>query len=195
MNKLLQKDNNLQTDRKMLIKQSALKIFALYGYKNAKTSVIATEANVSEGLIFRHFHSKAELFLQIIEGLMIESESELSSLQFFPGTPYQLLTLLTEKMLDENHKYAFMIIQQARKDNEVPEKVTELLSTYSPDYLIDLLIPIFIKGQESGEFLKEDPRKLLVWYFNVINSLTIQDLVDKKFGLPTTEFLMKMLKV
>ncbi|PEK98528.1 TetR family transcriptional regulator [Bacillus sp. AFS017336] len=195
MNKLLQKDNNLQTDRKMLIKQSALKIFALYGYKNAKTSVIATEANVSEGLIFRHFHSKAELFLQIIEGLMIESESELSSLQFFPGTPYQLLTLLTEKMLDENHKYAFMIIQQAKKDNEVPEKVTELLSTYSPDYLIDLLIPIFIKGQESGEFLKEDPRKLLVWYFNVINSLTIQDLVDKKFGLPTTEFLMKMLKV
>ncbi|WP_373605042.1 TetR/AcrR family transcriptional regulator [Bacillus sp. AFS002410] len=192
---MLQKDNNLQTDRKMLIKQSALKIFALYGYKNAKTSVIATEANVSEGLIFRHFHSKAELFLQIIEGLMIESESELSSLQFFPGTPYQLLTLLTEKMLDENHKYAFMIIQQARKDNEVPEKVTELLSTYSPDYLIDLLIPIFIKGQESGEFLKEDPRKLLVWYFNVINSLTIQDLVDKKFGLPTTEFLMKMLKV
>ncbi|WP_373605011.1 TetR/AcrR family transcriptional regulator [Bacillus sp. AFS017336] len=192
---MLQKDNNLQTDRKMLIKQSALKIFALYGYKNAKTSVIATEANVSEGLIFRHFHSKAELFLQIIEGLMIESESELSSLQFFPGTPYQLLTLLTEKMLDENHKYAFMIIQQAKKDNEVPEKVTELLSTYSPDYLIDLLIPIFIKGQESGEFLKEDPRKLLVWYFNVINSLTIQDLVDKKFGLPTTEFLMKMLKV
>ena len=194
MNKLFQKDNNLQTDRKMLIEQSALKIFALYGYKNAKTSVIATEANVSEGLIFRHFHSKAELFFHIIKGLMIESESELSSLQFFPGTPYQLLTLLTEKMLDENHKYAFMIIQQARKDNEVPEKVTELLSTYSPDYLIDLLIPIFIKGQESGEFLKDDPRKLLVWYFNVINSLTIQDLVDNKFGLPTTDFLMKMLK-
>jgi hypothetical protein len=97
-------------------------------------------------------------------------------------------------MLDENHKYAFMIIQQARKNTEVPEKVTELLSKYSPDYLIDLLIPIVIKGQESGEFLKEDPRKILVWYFNVINSLTIQDLVDNKFGLPTADFLMKMLR-
>jgi len=180
VSKLLPKENNQQTDRKVLIKQSALKIFALNGYKNTKTSVIATEANVSEGLIFRHFQSKAELFFQIIEGLMIESQSELSTLQFFQGTPYELLELLTEKMLDENHKYAFMIIQQARKNTEVPEKVTELLSKYSPDYLIDLLIPIFVKGQESGEFLNEDPRKILVWYFNVINSLTIQDLVDNK---------------
>ncbi|MEH7351072.1 TetR/AcrR family transcriptional regulator [Gottfriedia acidiceleris] len=191
---MLPKDDNQQTDRKVLIKQSALKIFAMYGYKNTKTSVIATEAKVSEGLIFRHFQSKAELFFQIIEGLVLESERELSSLQFFQGTPYQLLKLLTEKMLDDNHKYAFMIVQQARKKTEVPDKVTELLSKYSPDYLIDLLVPIFIKGQESGEFLKEDPRKILVWYINVINSLTIQDLVDDKFGLPTPDFLMKMLK-
>ncbi|PGL68948.1 TetR family transcriptional regulator [Bacillus sp. AFS055030] len=194
MSKLLPKDDNQQTDRKVLIKQSALKIFALNGYKNTKTSVIANEANVSEGLIFRHFQSKAELFFQIIESLMIESQSELSSLQFFQGTPYQLLKLLTEKMLDEDHKYAFMIIEQARKNTEVPEKVTELLSKYSPDYLIDLLIPIFIKGQENGELINEDPRKILVWYFNVINSLTIQDLVDNKFGLPSSDFLMKLLK-
>ncbi|MEE6452778.1 hypothetical protein RAH41_19620 [Gottfriedia acidiceleris] len=72
--------------------------------------------------------------------------------------------------------------------------MTEFLLNYSPDYLIDLLIPIYIKGQESGEFLKEDPRKILVWYFNVINSLTIQDLVDNIFGIPTPDFLMKMLK-
>ncbi|MEH6938301.1 TetR/AcrR family transcriptional regulator [Bacillus sp. JJ664] len=192
---MLEKDSNPQTDRKELIKQAALKNFALNGYKNTKTSVIATEANVSEGLIFRHFHSKAELFFKIIEGLMIESQSELSSLSSFPGSPYQQLKMLTEHMLDDNHKYAFMIIQQARNDKEVPEKVTDLLSKYSPDYIIDLLIPIFIKGQENGEFvLVENPRKLLVWYFNVINSLTIQDQVDPQFGLPTPDFLMKMLK-
>lgn len=192
---MLEKDFNPQTDRKELIKQAALKNFALNGYKNTKTSAIAADANVSEGLIFRHFHSKAELFFQIIEGLMIESQSELSSLSSFLGSPYQLLKGLTEQMLDENHKYAFMIIQQARNEKGIPEKVTDLLSKYSPDYLIDLLIPIFINGQERGEFVQvEEPRKILVWYFNVINSLTIQDQVDPQFGLPTSDYLMKMLK-
>ncbi|MET3194139.1 TetR/AcrR family transcriptional regulator [Bacillus sp. OAE603] len=191
---MLEKSSNLQADRKELIKQAALKNFALNGYKNTKTSVIASEANVSEGLIFRHFQSKAELFFQIIEGLMIESQIELSSLSTFPGSPYQLLKMLTEQMLDENHKYSFMIIQQARNDKGIPEKVADLFAKYSPDYLIDLLIPIFIKGQENGEFVQvEDPRKLLVWYFNVINSLTIQDQVDPQFGLPTPDFLMKLL--
>jgi AcrR family transcriptional regulator len=181
-------------ERKELIKQAAIKIFAQYGYKNAKTNIIAAEANVSEGLIFRHFHSKAKLFYQIIEELMNESHRELSSLQHFPGTPFELIKLLTENMLDENHKFSFMIIQQARKKNEVPERVSELFEKHSPDYLIDLLIPIFIKGQEIGEFLIGDPRKLLVWYFSIINSITIQDQLDQQYGLPNVDFLINLLK-
>jgi AcrR family transcriptional regulator len=182
-----------QSNRKEIIKKSALKIFAQYGYKDTKTSMIASEAKVSEGLIFRHFYSKAQLFTGIIEELMFESQRQLNALQFLPGTPYQQIKALTERMLDENHKYSFMIVHQARKKEAVPTEINEIFTKYSPDYLIEILVPIFKKGQEMGEFSEGDPRKQLVWYFNIINSITMQEQVDGQFGLPNVEMLMKFL--
>ncbi len=182
-----------QLNRKEIIKLTAIKIFAQYGYKETKTKIIATEANVSEGLIFRHFHSKSQLFAEIIELLMSQSHQNLRALQSFPGTPYQQIKALTEMMLDENHRYSFMIIQQARKSDAVPKEVTEILAKYPPDELLEMLVPFFEKGQREGVFAKGDPRKLLTWYFNIINSLTMQEPVDDQFGLPDTEMLMKFI--
>ncbi len=180
-------------NRKDMIKSAAIKIFAQLGYKETKTKMISTEANVSEGLLFRHYHSKAQLFTEIIEELMSQSHRNLSRLHLFPGTPYQQIKALTEMMLDEEHRYSFMIVQQARKTGVVPSEVNEILAKYAPDELIELLIPIFEKGQVEGVFAQGDPKNLLSWYFNIINCLIMQEPVDDGFGLPNAEMLMKFL--
>ncbi|MGG3571420.1 TetR/AcrR family transcriptional regulator [Bacillus gobiensis] len=186
--------DQIRDERREQIKQAALKVFARRGYTGTKTSMIAAEASISEGLIYRYFNSKKELFITIIQEMMEESKRELEHIEHLPGTPFEQIRNLTLNMLDENNKFAFMLIQRSRKADDVPEKVAQIFEQHSTNVLIDLLVPIFIKGQNSGEFTLGEPRKLLTWYFSIINSLIIQDQVDEEYGLPDVDVLMRILK-
>ena len=55
------------TEKKEKILEVALKLFAENGYTATPTSKVAKEANVSEGLIFRHYTSKEGLLNAIME--------------------------------------------------------------------------------------------------------------------------------
>ena len=54
------------TEKKELILETALKLFAERGFDTTPTSQIAKEAGVSEGLIFRHFTNKEGLMDAIL---------------------------------------------------------------------------------------------------------------------------------
>ncbi len=49
------------------ILKSAMHNFAIHGYRATKTDVIAQEADVSKGIIFRYYGSKAELFVTALQ--------------------------------------------------------------------------------------------------------------------------------
>lgn len=55
------------TEKQNKILEAALKLFAELGYSATSTSKIAKEAEVSEGLIFRHFKNKEGLLTAILE--------------------------------------------------------------------------------------------------------------------------------
>ncbi|WP_191561296.1 hypothetical protein [Metabacillus idriensis] len=67
------------------------------------------------------------------------------------------------------------------------------LEQHSSNGLINMLIPIFVKGQEAGEFSEGDPRELLYWYFHIISSLIMQDPDNEGYGLPSADILMRIL--
>ena len=48
-------------DRKVRIMQASMQLFVERGFHNTSTRIIAEQAGVSEGLIFRHFRSKDTL--------------------------------------------------------------------------------------------------------------------------------------
>ena len=54
------------SDRKETIVSTALRLFAERGYETTPTSLIAKEAGVSEGLVFRHFENKEGLLAAIL---------------------------------------------------------------------------------------------------------------------------------
>lgn len=54
------------TDKQENILKTALELFANHGFNAISTNKIAKEANVSEGLIFRHFGSKKGLLEAIL---------------------------------------------------------------------------------------------------------------------------------
>lgn len=53
----------LDAQRRDAILNAALKEFAVRGYDNASTNVIAKEAGISKALMFHYVSSKQELFL------------------------------------------------------------------------------------------------------------------------------------
>jgi AcrR family transcriptional regulator len=185
--------DQIRDERTEQIKQAALKVFARRGYTGTKTSMIAKEAIISEGLIYRYFNSKEELFITLVQELMEEARRELKYVGYLPGTPFEQIRTLTKNMLDENNMYAFMLMERARKADDVPEKVTQIFKEVSTNVLIDPIIPIFVKGQESGEFSAGEPRRMLSWYFTIINSLLTQEEIDEEYGLPDVNVLLRIL--
>ncbi|TWB25663.1 TetR family transcriptional regulator [Nitrospirillum bahiense] len=60
----------LSADRRALILEAAIRVFAEHGFDGAKTHRIAAEAQVSEALIFRHFPSKETLYRSVLRKLI-----------------------------------------------------------------------------------------------------------------------------
>ncbi|WP_284035525.1 TetR/AcrR family transcriptional regulator [Neobacillus sp. 114] len=185
--------DQIRDERREQIKQAALKMFARRGYTGTKTSMIAKEASISEGLIYRYFNSKEELFITLVQELMEEARRELKNVGYLPGTPFEQIRTLTKHMLDEDNMHAFMLMERARTAEDVPEKVTQIFEGVSTNVLIEPIIPIFVKGQESGEFSPGEPRMMLSWYFTIINSLLTQDEIDEEYGLPNVDVLIRIL--
>lgn len=60
------------------ILEAALALFAEKGFASASTGAIARQAGVAEGLIFKHFRSKKELFLKLVRPLVLDAFFPLS---------------------------------------------------------------------------------------------------------------------
>lgn len=54
-------------ERKVQLLNTAAKVFATHGYTGTTTSELAKAAGVSEPIIYRHFKSKRDLFIALIE--------------------------------------------------------------------------------------------------------------------------------
>lgn len=186
--------DHIHDKRKEQIKRAALKIFAHRGIAGTKMSMIASEAGISQGLTYRYFDSKEELFTVLVQEALEEAQVAVRNLRYVPGTPLEQIKTLTITMLDENHKHFFLLIQQTQESDEVPVKAKQLLEHYSSKDTIEQLIPIFIKGQQIGEFCAGDPYRLLFLYFSVITGLMLQDVqTDEAHWLQEVDTLMKIL--
>ncbi|GIN84345.1 hypothetical protein J6TS2_07310 [Heyndrickxia sporothermodurans] len=181
--------------RKKQIKKAALKVFAQHGIVRAKMNMIASEAGISQGLTYRYFNSKEELFTILVKEALVESESAIDNISQLPGTPMERIKTFTNRMLEEDHKYSFLLIQHAQTSADVPTEVKKIFDQYSVEKTIDKLIPLFKEGQQLGEFCKGDPQKMLFLYFSVITGIMLQDIqTSESFWLKEVDTLIKIIK-
>jgi len=167
--------DHVNDERREQIKKAALKVFARRGVAGTKMSMIAAEAGISQGLSYRYFSSKEELFTILVQEAVEEAQASIKNLHRLPGTPLDQIKALTISMLDESHKLYFLLLRHAQTADDIPVKAKQMIEQYSAKETIDLLVPIFVKGQESGQFRKGDPERLLLLYLSVITGLMLQD--------------------
>ncbi|MEH7331552.1 TetR/AcrR family transcriptional regulator [Neobacillus drentensis] len=165
--------DQLRDERKEQIKKAALKVFARRGLIGTKMSMIALEAGISQGLSYRYYSSKDELFIALVQDAIEETAKAFAAFGLMQGSPLEKIKEFTINMLDESNRHSFMLIQQVQTSDEVPDKAKDIVQQYPTSSLIEQMAPIFKEGQEKGEFSKGDPAELLMLYFSVISGLML----------------------
>ncbi len=106
-------------NKKENILKVALELFASQGFDNTSTSLIAKKAEVSEGLIFRHFANKEGLLNEILEEGLIKIKPfiDLILAEKHPEKIIYLTLELPYKIISEQKEF-WKLLMNLRQQNE-----------------------------------------------------------------------------
>jgi AcrR family transcriptional regulator len=141
--------------REQEILDTALKLFLEEGEDSVTVEMIADAVGIGKGTIYKHFKSKAEIFLR----LMLDYEQDLKALLNSPELERDKEALSRAyfefRMLDPQRYRLFdRLEEKVVKNNQVPEMVEQLHSirTSNFEHLTDL-----IKGRIAEGKLEDVP--------------------------------------
>lgn len=188
--------HQIRDERKEQILGAAAVVFARRGITGTKMSMIAVEAGISHGLLYHYFSSKDQLFSAIVRLAMEESFETIANVYEIPGSPLEKLTELTRFILDKGNSAFFALIYEAQTSENVPEEARKLLEEYPLQRYIDLLLPLFIEGQQRGEFITNNAEELITWYFSIISGLMVVNNHEaSEYSIPDAERLLRIFAV
>ncbi|MGM0922153.1 MAG: TetR/AcrR family transcriptional regulator [Bacillota bacterium] len=182
----------IRYERKEQIIEAALRVFARRGIIGTKMSMIASEAGISAGLLYRYFKSKDELFTTLVQQATDESIAGIKSIYQLPGSPLDKIKTLTGEILNEGSQLYFMLMHHARTSDEVPIAAKKLIEENSMKTYIDILEPLFIEGQKQGELAEGNPCELISCYLSVLSGLmTLNIQGDENYQMPKVDLLLR----
>ncbi|MCS7464103.1 TetR/AcrR family transcriptional regulator [Paenibacillus doosanensis] len=185
--------DQLRDERRDQIKKAALKVFATHGLIGTKMSMIAKEAQISDGLSYRYFKSKDEILSELVKEAIEGSNETFDVIRTMPGTPLEKVRLLTSEILHEDNYY-FILMQQVLSSEDLPGEVAELLKGYDAGEMIRVLTDVVAAGQEAGQFIAGDARVLTMWYLtSVVGLMNVRTAQIDDYRLPDADFMLRLI--
>jgi TetR/AcrR family transcriptional regulator len=152
-------------DRRRQLIEAAMDLFARKGFAGTTTREIAAAAGVSEAIIFRHFHTKRELYTAIIEHNMRSAGAQ------------QILSGMEACMAAGDDEGLFRVIAKAiveghRKDARFERLMLhagleghELAAIYQREFglpMFDTLRAYLLRRQRAGALRNIDPGAMIL---------------------------------
>ena len=137
-------------NRRQDILEAGLKLFSEKGYNGSTTAEIARAAGVAEGTIFRHFTTKKELLIAVLEPKVLEGLIQLDR-EHREDTPTEFFGCFLRNRLSlikENDSLIRLMFAEAQYHIEVREALFKGILGQG----ISIIRPRFEKGVELGEF-------------------------------------------
>ena len=151
----------IRDESKQHILNKAAVVFASRGVANTKISDLAEAAGISQGLIYRYFDSKEDVFIDLLERAVRGAVQRAQAALELPGTPWDRLVRLTEQFLrgmSQEPVYHQIFSQALALPGRAREVIKELGA------LRDALRQLIIDGQADGQIVKRDPDQLVLLY-------------------------------
>jgi AcrR family transcriptional regulator len=152
---------HIRDESKQHILDKAADVFANKGLASTKISDLAEAAGISQGLLYRYFSSKEEVFTELLERAVHGAVQRAQAALEFPGTPWDRLFRLTEQFLKgmSREPMYHQIFSQALA---LPGRAREIVEELGA--LTDALRQLIIDGQAEGQIAKRDPDQLVLLY-------------------------------
>ncbi|KNZ42259.1 TetR/AcrR family transcriptional regulator [Acetobacterium bakii] len=178
--------------RKNQIATIALDQFIQKGYYGTSTREISKIAEISSGLMFHYFKNKQDLFHYLVqigtEKMKFNHEMALDQ----PKNYLQNVAKYIFGQLQENEFFAkmFIFIDTAQHTVGIPDETKTLLQDND---VIRQCTPIFIKGQQTGEFRSGNAHAMCVAFFGTIQGVAQEKVRMPETPMPEVEWLMDMI--
>jgi AcrR family transcriptional regulator len=150
-------------ERKVQLLNTAARVFATHGYTGTTTSELAKAAGVSEPIIYRHFKSKRDLFIALIERTSADTigawEQELKGI----ADPAERLVRIirSNPMVMPRGHLRYRVIVQAMTEVEDDEIRGALITHIGR--LHGFLMREVLAAQDGGQISKRFSPELTAW--------------------------------
>ncbi len=192
-----EQNKKIRDERREKLLRTALKVFASKGLAATKINDIAIEAGSSYGLVYHYLGTKEQIFTKLVEMALEGSVKVVEMAARQDVSPYEQLMWLTETILkglaDDGANY-YLIIIQAFTSEAVPDEVKRMVNCTSPTAM-ERIIPIITAGQQAGQIVQENPIKLAVAYFAMIQGIAMQQVQNRTMQpILHADLLLRMFK-
>ncbi len=143
------------TDRQIEIMEAATNRISKYGIQNLTIKMLAEDIGLSEPALYRHFKSKNEILLSVLEYFKMEMKSRIQSIHFKEGDSYaeRLRLIFNSQLQTFTDKPAIVSVIFAESifhfDENLSNKVAEIM-----DLMQNYVLENVKNGQENGQYSK-----------------------------------------
>lgn len=183
--------------RRALIIDKAIELFAKKGYSDTKIGDIAKAADMSVGLMFHYFESKEKLFEEIVRygANATNTPRELNfenPLDYFEGFLKVMLQYAKEH---PQAVYLFVIMGRIQQSGEIPQHIKEIAAGVNQ---IEQSAEVIAAGQKYGYFREGDPYLLAFTFWSsiqgIMERLASAPELAESGRLPETDWIIDIIR-
>jgi AcrR family transcriptional regulator len=184
-------NQRLRDEQRGAILSAARAVFARRGLA-ATMAEIATAAGVSQGLAYRYFAGKDELFRALVEEAVQSSDADTP-----PARPVDRIDQLLSKLIEarREHPELFQLLDRAVSDQSTPADLMEQAERRGRTF-VALLRQLIVDGQASGDIAADDPDQLVIAIVACLDGLARFSLhhPEARAHFPAPAIVMRMLR-
>ena len=169
-------EKNLEQRKETIqkIEDGALYYFAKYGLAGTKISDLSKYLGISQGLLYRYYSSKEELFKTVSKKWIEMRDNNMQGLVDAPirgGMKIKQLTNYVEKSMAKDKKFAsfFTIFENDSLTSGTKEGT--LFHIWSNEPIV-MLAKIIEQGQREGDIHEGDPYKMAISYWGLVFAIS-----------------------
>jgi TetR/AcrR family fatty acid metabolism transcriptional regulator len=158
-----------QEDKRRLILDAAVRVFAHKGYHNSRVGDIAEEAGVAHGLLYHYFRSKEELletifretWRDVLDAVRAVEETDQSARDRLAGVAKILL-----RAWRRDPDLVRVLVREVTRSSHLQERIDEIDAAFAG------LERIITRGQQEGEFRSDlDPRMASYVFYGALEEI------------------------
>lgn len=176
------------------IRSAASRLFAEKGFAAVNIDDIAEAAELSKGMVYRHYESKEALFASLIQGAM-DGLRRITETMEQGGDPAAILEgIAREIYADLNSSEDFMNLLMLVTQGVMGGATNGTAVIDTNIQTIEAAAALIRQGQEAGVFADGDPTQMGTYFFACIQGLGIMKrALGERFQMPDVGILTAFL--